>query len=338
VPLLSIIVPVYKVEQYLRRCVDSILAQTFTDFECILIDDGSPDNCPAICDEYAAKDHRIKVIHQGNGGLSAARNAGLKIVNGELVGFVDSDDWIAPDMYETLIKNQIKTQADIVMCGFYQVNNDICQKHNWEGIINDTEVVSKKTLFHLLVKDGVITVAWNKIYRTSLLWKYPFPVGKLCEDAYIMHKLFLDAEKIGVINECKYYYFQRTDSLMALKNIQFYIDDFIAFCNRYEDFKQIICVAVETKELLFEKILTRGMYLLGRFPGQINDNVKLIICFLSDNRQAIKEYRSGKNISVKTRILLRIPVHFLPLVALVLYNNLLNSVRIQISKYCVKYR
>ena len=112
-PELSIIVPVYKVEPYLRRCIDSILAQTFRDFELILIDDGSPDNCGAICDEYAAKDSRIIVIHQKNQGVSAARNAGLDIAKGTYLGFVDSDDWIEPEMYETMIATAKEKQVDV---------------------------------------------------------------------------------------------------------------------------------------------------------------------------------------------------------------------------------
>lgn len=116
-PEISVIVPVYKVEPYLRKCVDSILAQTFTDIELILIDDGSPDNCGAICDEYAAKDNRVVVIHQQNAGVSAARNAGLDIARGSYIGFVDSDDWIEPEMYETMLRTAKESNADVVICG-----------------------------------------------------------------------------------------------------------------------------------------------------------------------------------------------------------------------------
>ena len=116
-PELSIIVPVYKVEKYLPKCIDSILAQTFTDFELILIDDGSPDRCGEICDEYAIKDERIVVIHQVNRGVSAARNAGLDAAKGEYIGFVDSDDWIKPEMYEIMVRTAIDKKADVVICG-----------------------------------------------------------------------------------------------------------------------------------------------------------------------------------------------------------------------------
>ena len=117
-PTISIIVPVYKVEKYLQKCIDSILAQTFRDFELILVDDGSPDNCPALCDAAAQKDARIRVIHQKNGGLSAARNAGLDIARGEWIGFVDSDDAIEPEMYKTLYDIAVQENADVVVCNF----------------------------------------------------------------------------------------------------------------------------------------------------------------------------------------------------------------------------
>ncbi|EGP5489252.1 glycosyltransferase, partial [Enterococcus faecium] len=118
---ISIIVPVYKVEPYLRKCVDSILAQTFTDFEVILVDDGSPDNSGKICDEYASKDSRVRVIHKKNGGLSSARNAGIDVARGKYLGFVDSDDYIEKDMYELLYDNIVKEQADLSICGIYDI-------------------------------------------------------------------------------------------------------------------------------------------------------------------------------------------------------------------------
>ncbi|MFZ3577233.1 glycosyltransferase family 2 protein, partial [Virgibacillus sp. DJP39] len=118
---LSIIVPVYKVEQYLAKCIDSILNQTYKDFELILVNDGSPDNCSDICDSYMKKDNRIKVIHKANGGLSSARNAGIQIARGEYIGFVDSDDFIHRRMYEVLYKNAFKYLSDIVVCDYSQV-------------------------------------------------------------------------------------------------------------------------------------------------------------------------------------------------------------------------
>ena len=130
-PKISIIVPVYNVEKYLEKCVRSILAQTFTDFELILVDDGSPDSSGAMCDQFAEQDQRVKVIHKENGGLSDARNAGIEIATGEYLGFVDSDDYIADDMYELLYTNIVK-DADLSICGIYDVYEERanCKKFN----------------------------------------------------------------------------------------------------------------------------------------------------------------------------------------------------------------
>jgi len=121
-PKISVIVPVYNVEKYLAKCIDSILAQTFTDFECILINDGSPDNSPAICDEYAKKDERMKVIHKENGGVSSARNTGLDIAQGEWITFADSDDWVDENYLELMYSNAIKNNCDLSICGFKSVD------------------------------------------------------------------------------------------------------------------------------------------------------------------------------------------------------------------------
>ena len=130
IPKISIIVPVYKVEKYLSRCIKSILRQTFTDFELILVDDGSPDKCPQMCDDWGKKDKRIRVIHKENGGLSSARNAGLRAARGEYIGFVDSDDWIACDMYEILYQLAKKYRADITCGGIERTNAGSVRKKN----------------------------------------------------------------------------------------------------------------------------------------------------------------------------------------------------------------
>ena len=182
-PLVSIIIPVYNVEKYLDKCLDSVVNQTYTNLEIILVDDGSPDRCPAICDEWKSRDSRIKVIHQPNGGLSRARNAGLKIATGEFIGFVDSDDWIEPDMYETLLSTMLETGADIVVCNFYceEVNSDaFIQKPKSPVIERYTAeealklLISEKTFIH--------PVVWNKLFRKHLLTNLLFPEDKIYED------------------------------------------------------------------------------------------------------------------------------------------------------------
>lgn len=219
--LISVIVPVYNVEKYLRKCVDSILAQTYTNLEIILVDDGSPDNCGKICDEYAAKDSRIKVIHQENGGLSAARNAGLDVATGDYIGFVDSDDYIAPDMYEKLYQAIEIYNSDIALCGF--------KKFELES---RTEVYEKKLLYRdeflkELLLENIKSYAWNKLYKKSLFDNVRFPEGELFEDLKIMHLIGEKVSAVSFTNKILYYYRIRQGSI-TFNNRGLNADDYIA--------------------------------------------------------------------------------------------------------------
>lgn len=214
-PLVSVIVPIYKVEPYLRRCIDSIVNQTYTNLEIILVDDGSPDGCPAICDEYAAKDSRIVVIHKENGGLSDARNAGLDICKGEYITFVDSDDWIADCFIEVLFKSIQDTNAEISICNYirtsisYSATIKINKIH--KIVLSSTEAVQKLWS----EEETTFVTAWGKIYK-SILWKdVRFPKGLIHEDEYTTYKLLYQAKKTVFIDIPLYCYYQRSDSIMA---------------------------------------------------------------------------------------------------------------------------
>lgn len=165
-PKISVIVPVYKVEKYLDKCLQSIVNQTYKNLEIILVDDGSPDSCPAMCDEWADKDRRIKVIHKENGGVSSARNAGLDAAEGEYIGFVDSDDWIEPNMYEVLISNAISCSADKTMCDFFifgQLND------KYDLTISNTEVFTEKKDILLRAVSGENNAMWRSIYSSKAI-------------------------------------------------------------------------------------------------------------------------------------------------------------------------
>ena len=219
---LSIIVPVYNVEPYLRRCIDSILAQTFTDFELILVDDGSPDNCPAICDEYAEKDPRIVVIHKENGGISDARNAGLDIARGEYIGFVDSDDFIHPQTYEIALKAAFDYEADIVQWGLLKFQNI-------DEIEIDSVQQSESAFRNILIFDNVANTyypeniwkishtVWNKLYKRHIFDNVRFPKGLINEDSYILLQTLDASSKYVIIEEKLYYYYQRADSIMHVE-------------------------------------------------------------------------------------------------------------------------
>lgn len=212
-PLLSIIVPVYDVENYLQKCIDSILAQTFTDFELILVEDGSPDGCPALCDAAAAKDARVRVIHQKNGGLSAARNAGLDAARGAWISFVDSDDYIAPEMYETLYQAVQSTGADLALCDYAEVDETgrLCPQMHVS--LSGTELTGRE----LLQKASALMVqlAWNKLYRRAIFAQLRYPEGKLNEDLFLIPEVCLQIQKAVVVPKTLYYYVQRGNSIMG---------------------------------------------------------------------------------------------------------------------------
>lgn len=215
-PEISVIVPVYKVEPYLRRCVDSILTQTFSDFEVILVDDGSPDGCPAICDEYAGKDERVRAIHQKNGGLSAARNAGLDWAfansDSRWISFVDSDDWVHPRFLEYLYRAAVENEVQVSLCGYTKVTD-------YE--VGDIQPLGRSTIMDAMelhaTQYPLCVVAWNKLYRKKLFKKYRYPVGKLHEDAFLSYKILYDAGKVSCIYDKLYYYFQNSAGIMKSK-------------------------------------------------------------------------------------------------------------------------
>ena len=211
IPKISIIVPVYRTEKYLRECIDSILNQTYRNLEVLLIDDGSPDKSGEICEAYASKDNRIRVFHTINKGLSSARNLGLMNAEGEFIGFVDSDDWIEPNMYEALFKAIQKTDSDICMCRLWDETNASSDPHVSEVIFK-----GNKSLEALITGD-ITNHVWNKLYKSEIALKIPFEKGKLNEDEFWTYRVFGQAEKVTKINKSMYFYLQRSGSIMGNK-------------------------------------------------------------------------------------------------------------------------
>ena len=215
-PLISIIVPIYKVEPYLRRCLDSIVNQTYTNLEIILVDDGSPDGCPQICDEYAVKDKRIIVIHKENGGLSAARNAGLDICKGEYISFIDSDDWVSEKYIKTLFNISTKENADIAIGEYISTSGNILKEQN--SIFIKT-FSSKEALFRLFSKNNTTyTISCAKLYKRELFSSLRFPIGKYHEDEFTTYILFYNSKKIVYTSEILYYYYQRAGSIVSTRH------------------------------------------------------------------------------------------------------------------------
>lgn len=219
-PKISVIVPIYKVEKYLKKCVDSILSQSFTDFELILVDDGSPDNCPQMCDDFAKQDKRIRVIHKENGGLSDARNAGIDWAfensDSEWFAFVDSDDWLHTDYLKKLYDACTQNDADICMCDFERVDENgktVEKPHSFpDGVYSD-----KEDFFGILCSEWRTVVAWNKLYRRSVFDNIRYDFGKIHEDEFIIHKLLAESNRICYLPEPLYYYVMRGGSIMSFE-------------------------------------------------------------------------------------------------------------------------
>lgn len=216
-PLISVIVPVYNAEKYIHRCVDSIINQTYTNLEIILVDDGSPDNSGVICDEYAEKDDRIVVIHKENKGVYTARNAGLDICTGEYIAFVDSDDYIESEMYEIMLSESLKDNVDICVCQWQYENQD-GQRIIDLNKINNT-IYGKKTsiefaeyLYGSSYENGVVCAAWNKLYRKEIFETTRF-YGRYIEDDRIHSEILSRDYSIFVLTDRLYIYCQNGDSL-----------------------------------------------------------------------------------------------------------------------------
>jgi glycosyltransferase involved in cell wall biosynthesis len=229
----SIIVPVYQAEKYIRQCIDSILAQTFTDFELILVDDGSKDNSGKICDEYAAEDKRVSVIHKENGGAASARNSGMDTAKGNYFAFIDGDDYIAPTMLECLYKSICKNDADISACNYRYAFENSGEKDFYTT--NKYEVLNGKEIFYKRKNErnyGFWTVVWNKLYKAETFKNVRFRSGKNYEDEFWANDIFQMDIKIVTVPECLYYYRQHENSTMTMKNIRKCFDLIEAFEER----------------------------------------------------------------------------------------------------------
>lgn len=205
--LISVIVPIYNVEQYLRQCLDSIVSQTYSNLEIILVDDGSPDGCPKICDDYASKDNRIKVVHKENGGLSSARNAGLDVATGDYIAFVDSDDYLDVTIYQSLMEIINDYGVDVAVCDCFEMEGEKTKtysKKTQKVSINETPNI---IFMHLLEPFPVLRFeVWNKLFKKSVIGDVRFKLGQIYEDLYFDRNIFLKSQKVAHIDKPLYYY------------------------------------------------------------------------------------------------------------------------------------
>ncbi len=322
--LISIIVPVYNVEKYLEKCIESIKKQTYKNIEIILVDDGSKDNSGKICDQAEKKDNRIKVIHKTNGGLSDARNAGLKIAKGDFIGFVDSDDYIKEDMFETLYNLLENYNADISIVSYYEYYKDklIAVKQS-----DEVQEFSKiEAIKELLIDNKIQSYAWNKLFKKELFKDLEFPVNKNFEDIATTLLLFERINKVVLLEDPKYYYVRRDDSIIGKKNYKTYKDYLDVIYDKYKyldgKYKELdlynaynfiinmiwvytIIVAFDLEDVYkeFEKLFPLFEKLIDLYKNQITDkldnyNKSVLYMMLLDkqvSKPAVKKlYKSYK--------------------------------------------
>ena len=226
-PLISVIVPVYNVEPYLAHCLDSIIAQTYRNLEIIIIDDGSPDRCPIIVEEYAKKDRRICLVHQENAGLSESRNVGMRLSHGSFLSFIDSDDFIDPDYYETLYRILYSNNADISICNKRIIDFTVVRMFPPPDIPEGVTLFSGSEALTELINDKWLNnFVWDKLFKRELFDGIEFPKDRTFEDIAIMHKIFYRAKTVVITNETKYNYTYRKNSITNFRTI----------CNQYNCF------------------------------------------------------------------------------------------------------
>lgn len=228
---ISVIVPVYNVEMYLEKCIDSIINQTYKNLEIILVNDGSTDNSGSLCDKIASKDDRIVVYHKENGGLSDARNFGISKSTADYIGFIDSDDYIDKHMYEVLLRNMNETKSDMSMCGHYDVYEDNIEPQVKNIVTSD---ISVGEAIKMVLEAKILSVtAVNKLYKKSLFENLLYEKGRIAEDAFIILKLLSKCSKVVYTNEKMYYYIHRSNSITTAKFSNKFLDVIDAYEQNY---------------------------------------------------------------------------------------------------------
>ena len=303
-PKNSIIVPIYEVEPYLRKCIDSILNQTFEEFELLLIDDGSPDRCGDICDEYAKKDNRIKVIHKENGGQASARNIGLDVARGEYIGFVDSDDWIEPDMYKILYNLAINNDAEIscISSKIIYPNKEILRETS-----TLKKFIKKDAMKEVIRGKFFDEVVWTKLFKKEILQNLKFKEGIKYEDTEFCYRAIDKCTKLIYLGKCLYNYLIRKGSTMdiakreiSIDYIYIYNEMYIFYKKEYSEYKDMVLLRLvdcsleilnkiieqnlisETKFLETKNLLNKYFFEILKLK-KLNKNIKILLILLKIN-------------------------------------------------------
>lgn len=313
--LISVIVPIYNVENYLRCCIESIVKQTYQNIEIILVDDGSTDSCPQICEEYVSKDSRISVIHQENGGLSEARNTGIKFARGEYITFVDSDDVLELDMLEYLYNKMIEQNADIVQCQNMRIDEfgDIVGHY---CDVPDVLAEDNHTCMKIMLSDMRFnTTAWAKLYRLSLLGDVRFPKGKYNEDVFTTYKLIAKCKRMYIGGERKYLYRVRSGSIMLESFKPKHMDGIDGKeeqCKYIEDSYPALAKYAHADIVYASNIRSLHMGRSGKiYPEYINRMQKLYRLYEFDYLRYSQSKLSAKLFSILAYVNLNVTIHLI---------------------------
>lgn len=240
--LVSVIVPIYNVENYLARCINSLMQQTYSNIEILLINDGSKDNCELICQEFLQKDNRIRYYKKENGGLSSARNYGIDRAKGDYLVFVDSDDYVSRKMIKVLLETALSNDADMVECEFLEFfENEIINDSNVDNALNNKSYSSYEAISSLICNTGITPIAWNKIYKKEIFNKLRYKVGIYHEDEEIIVKLLNRCKKICKIDNQLYFYMKRNGSITNSKFNKRHLDIIKIMDERIQILKSLNC-------------------------------------------------------------------------------------------------
>ena len=303
--MISVIVPVYNVADYLHKCLDSILCQSYNNLEIILVNDGSTDDSSSICRECKDRDNRVILIEKENGGLSSARNAGLAVAKGEYVGFIDSDDWISPCMFQELIQEIKHQEADVSICGYNIAHRSgrIKQVYLNAGVYQSTEVLID------LLSGRLKDYACNKLYRRALFQGIEYPEGKTFEDISTTHKVLGKAQRIVIINKALYYYRQRKESITQSISLNNAMDRCNALYERYNMYRSVYpMIKAQMIIQVFNSMIAMADAMAKTPPekcAQYQDYINNLIQFISTYKELIIESYTGKIIKIKLYFMLR---------------------------------
>nr|WP_288723693.1 glycosyltransferase [uncultured Sellimonas sp.] len=288
---ISVIIPVYKVENFLNQCVDSILKQTYSNLEIILVDDGSPDNCPEICDAYAVADKRVKVIHKTNGGLASSRNAGLDAVTGDLISFIDSDDWIDLNTYEKMLEMKKKAGASIVCCEGIHTDGDNLYENCLHCKPTGT-ILSGREVTREILLDKIGSQVVKGLYDRKCWEGIRFPIGRLYEDIPVTFRAFERAEKVAYINEPFYKYRINMKSISGTPNAIKSYHIFLGFKEHYEYAEKYY------SEIATECCSNAAHYAISTYLHYCTDGKETLEPYVKDVRNFLDSHRKKIDLSL----------------------------------------